>query len=105
MSIWKLADFELEQLSKKFEKHVVRQAEFGNISKDEYCRRAIAHMMDDSNETIVSKSGYVLRYNPHTKEFGAAKPSGIIETFFIPENATEYWNKQIAMYGKERLVK
>ena len=61
--------FEPSQLDQKFKQHVLGRNEFGNISKNEYKRRALAHMGNPKIDTLMLKDGTIMKYNKKTNLF------------------------------------
>ena len=79
-----------------FEKHVINQKEFGNISRDEYFTRALdlATRKVDGKK-IISKSlsnGREAIYNKSTNEIVITHGGQKIGTFFKPSNGIKYFN-------------
>ena len=105
LSTWNPTDFAEGRLEKKYGQHVIGRKEFGDITKEEYHHRALKHMNRNDVEIIVTKTGYVLKYDPSTNEFGSAKPDGTIETYYLPKSTNVYWETQIKKYGRDRLIR
>ncbi|WP_018130917.1 hypothetical protein [Effusibacillus pohliae] len=86
-----------EQLDSHYQKHVIEQKEFGNISKQEYLKRAQTLVTSPPGDSILTKTrsnGDRLYYNKTTNEFAAVTKDGIIKTFFKPKDGIDYFNKQ-----------
>ncbi|MBO2531856.1 MAG: hypothetical protein CW342_02990 [Thermoactinomycetaceae bacterium] len=78
-------------------KHVIRQKEFGNISKEEYLRRAQELVTSEPGGDILVKrrsNGDRLFYNQRTNEFAVLTEDGIIRTFFKPRDGIDYFRRQ-----------
>lgn len=77
-----------------FDKHVTKQKEFGNISKDKYLEKAQDII---GSETALSKkraNGSRVFYEESSNEFGVLSDDGYIQTFFKPTTGIKYYNSQ-----------
>ncbi len=82
------------QLDGHYEKH---GSEFGNISKQEYLRRAQELRDAPLGDPIVEAKrpgGQFSRFDRSTGYFGAYNPDGTIRTFFIPNAGEGYFLRQ-----------
>ena len=78
-------------------KHVIRQKEFGNLSKEEYLHRAQELVTSEPGGDILVKrrsNGDRLFYNQRTNEFAVLTEDGIIRTFFKPRDGIDYFRRQ-----------
>lgn len=80
-------------LDSHYDKH---KGEFGNISKDEYLKKAndLINSTGDDVLTKVRKNGDTLYYNKATNEFAVKTKDGFLRTFFKPSDGFEYFNRQ-----------
>jgi pyocin large subunit-like protein len=86
-----------KQLDNHYVKHVIRQKEFGNLSKEEYLRRAQELVTSQPGGDILVKkrsNGDRLFYNKRTNEFAVLTEDGIIRTFFKPKDGIDYFRRQ-----------
>lgn len=86
-----------KQLDNHYVKHVIRQKEFGNLSKEEYLRRAQELVTSQPGGDILVKkrsNGDRLFYNKRTNEFAVLTEDGIIRTFFKPRDGFDYFRRQ-----------
>src|SRR5690606_15850533 len=86
-----------KHLDDHYVKHVIRQKEFGNISKEEYLRRAQELVTSEPGGDILVKrrsNGDRLFYNQRTNEFAVLTEDGIIRTFFKPRDGIDYFRRQ-----------
>jgi len=87
-----------ERLEEHYEKH---GAEFGNIGKAEYLRRA-RELRDESVGgpvlQYVREDGVITKFDRRTGSFGAYDPDGTIRTFFIPNDGERYFRRQARRY-------
>lgn len=76
-----------------FEKH---GAEFGEITKEEYLKKANDLINSDSESVLtkMSKDGDYLFYDESTNEFLVLSQDGYIRTFFKPNAGIDYYNRQ-----------
>ncbi len=100
---WKANNFAPGKLETHFNKHVLKKAEWGNISMSmaEYLDRARILLNSEVNhyiEGFISKEGWVFRYNKATNELAIAKSDGVIETLFRPTEGINYWIEQVKKY-------
>jgi pyocin large subunit-like protein len=80
-----------------FQKHVIKQKEFGNITKEEYLKKAQALVSQKGGGNILIKKnseGDTLFFNRETNEFAVLSKDGYIRTFFKPQDGIAYFNKQ-----------
>ena len=88
------------RLEEHYEKH---GAEFGRITKQDYLRQA--QLLRDAKvggpilETVRS-DGVTTRFDKQTGAFIAFNPSGVIRTFFKPNDGERYYRRQ-AERGRE----
>lgn len=83
-------------LDAHYEKHVIKQKEFGDISKDEYLAGAQA-LITGKEADILSKKeadGDLLFYREKTNEFAVLSKDGYIRTYFKPERGISYYEDQ-----------
>jgi pyocin large subunit-like protein len=86
-----------KQLDNHYVKHVIRQKEFGSISKEEYLQRAQELVTSPPGGDILVKTrsnGDRLFYNKRTNEFAVLTEDGIIRTFFKPKDGIDYFRRQ-----------
>lgn len=79
-----------------YQKHVVTQQEFGDITEEEYLKLA-NDLLNGTGENILTKTeddGDLLFYDVDTNEFAVMRPDGVIRSFFKPSAGIEYWNRQ-----------
>jgi pyocin large subunit-like protein len=81
-----------------FEEHYAKHGrEFGNISPDEYLRRAQALRDAPTGGEILQAlkpGGTVTRFDRRTGAFGAYNSDRTIRTFFIPNDGERYFRRQ-----------
>lgn len=83
-------------LDQHYDKHVIKQAEFGDISKEEYLSRA-QNFVDNPPSSVLTKTeedGDTLFYNEDTNEFAVKSKDGYIRTYFKPSDGINYFNRQ-----------
>lgn len=86
-----------KHLDDHYVKHVIRQKEFGPISKEDYLRRAQELVTSKPGGDILVKkrsNGDRLFYNQRTREFAVLTEDGIIRTFFKPRDGIDYFRRQ-----------
>jgi pyocin large subunit-like protein len=86
-----------KHLDDHYVKHVIRQKEFGSISKEEYLQRAQELVTSEPGGDILVKrrsNGDRLFYNQRTNEFAVLTENGIIRTFFKPRDGIDYFRRQ-----------
>lgn len=86
-----------KHLDDHYVKHVIRQKEFGKISKKKYLRRAQELVTSEPGGDILVKrrsNGDRLFYNQKTNEFAVLSEDGIIRTFFKPKDGIDYFRRQ-----------
>ena len=90
-----------KKFDKHYDKHVVEQGEFGNITKDQYLQKAnnFANSSGSNVLTRTGSNGDVLKFNPSTNEFSIVTKDGVIRTYHkldpsIHGKGTnmDYWN-------------
>ncbi|WP_245683840.1 hypothetical protein [Vulcanibacillus modesticaldus] len=84
-------------LRSHYNKHVLKQKEFGNIKMDEYlkgARKLINSKLDGNILTKTRSNGDILFYNKSTNEFAVVTKDGVIRTYFKPKEGIEYFKKQ-----------
>jgi pyocin large subunit-like protein len=81
-----------------FDEHYAKHGrEFGNISQDEYLRRAQALRDAPVGGPIleaVKPGGIFTRFDRSTRAFGAYNGDRTIRTFFIPNDGERYFHRQ-----------
>ena len=85
-----------QKLEDHYQKHVIDQQEFGDISVEDYLYFAQELMTVVDGEDTLTKEidGETLYYDPDTNEFGVLSADGYIKTFFKPEKGQAYFDKQ-----------
>ena len=86
-----------KHLNDHYVKHVIRQKEFGKLSKEEYLRRAQELVTSEPGGDILVKkrsNGDRLFYNRRTNEFAVLSADGVIRTFFKPRDGIDYFLRQ-----------
>lgn len=90
-------EFASEQLFEEhYQKHVVTQKEFGDITRQEYLEM-VNVLLNSSGDNILTKmeeDGDLLVYNVDTNEFAVLRPDGVIRTYFKPSAGIDYFNRQ-----------
>lgn len=79
-----------------YEKHVIVQKEFGDITKEQYLQM-VNDLLNATGDNILTKTeedGDLLFYNVDTNEFAVMRPDGIIRSYFKPSAGIDYWNRQ-----------
>lgn len=79
-----------------YQKHVVTQQEFGDITKEEYLKLA-NDLLNATGDNILTKTeddGDLLFYDVDTNGFAVMRPDGVIRSFFKPSAGIDYWNRQ-----------
>ena len=80
-----------------FDAHYAKHAdEFGNITKDQYLKRAQNLVNSNPGDNILTKTranGDILYYNMATNEFAIKASDGTIRTYFKPVEGIEYFNR------------
>lgn len=83
---------------RQFEEHYAKHGrEFGNISAQEYLRRAQALRDAPVGGPIlqaVKPNGVITRFDRRGGAFGAYNRDGTIRTFFIPNDGERYFHRQ-----------
>jgi pyocin large subunit-like protein len=81
-----------------FDEHYAKHGrEFGNISQDEYLRRAQALRDAPAGRQIleaVKPGGIFTRFDRQTGAFGAYNSDRTIRTFFLPNDGERYFHRQ-----------
>lgn len=88
-----------ERLDDHYHKH---GAEFGDISRQEYLRRAQALRdapVDGPILEAVRRDGVITRFDRATGAFLAFNPNGVIRTFFRPNDGERYFRRQLERDG------
>jgi len=85
-----------DRLDEHYQKHVVQQKEFGNITEDEYLALAQQLVGNPGSSVLTKKDsdGNTLFYDPDTNEFAVLSDDGYIRTFFKPSGGQSYYDKQ-----------
>ncbi|MDU1937864.1 hypothetical protein [Clostridium sp.] len=96
-----------KKFDKHFDKHVIKQGEFGNITKDDYLKLA-NEFIDSSGKNILSRTasnGDILKFNNKTNEFSIVTKDGVVRTYHklnpqIHGKGTnlDYWNSPDCNY-------
>jgi hypothetical protein len=84
-----------ERLAEHYDKH---GHEFGDISQQEYLRRAQALRDAPAGGTIlesVRRDGVVTRFDRRSGAFIAFSARGVIRTFFRPNDGERYFRRQL----------
>ncbi|WP_460263618.1 hypothetical protein [Clostridium sporogenes] len=83
-------------LDSHYEKHVIKQGEFGNITKIDYLKGAQNLVDSPGNDilTKVRKNRDIVFYRQSTNEFAIKTKEGIIRTYFKPKGGIDYFNAQ-----------
>ena len=96
-----------KKFEKHYQKHVINQKEFGNISKEEYLRKAqdFSKASDKNIYTRTATNGDILKFNKTTNEFLISTKDGVIRTYYklsptIHKYSSnlEYWNSRECNY-------
>jgi len=90
-------NFRPGQLDAHYDKHVIQQREFGNISKQEYLHMARSHLNRKPGDDILEKvrpNGDRIIYNRATNEFRAVDKDGYVKTYFKPRDSINYFHRQ-----------
>lgn len=84
-----------KQFEEHYEKHVLKQQEFGDITKEEYLTLAQDLMDRTPTYVLTKKDGKdTLYYDPKLNSFGVVSGDGFIRTFFKPSDGQEYYDRQ-----------
>lgn len=85
-----------QKLEEHFQKHVIEQQEFGDISVEDYLYFAQELMTVVEGEDTLTKEidGETLYYDAETNEFGVLSSDGYIKTFFKPSDGQAYFDRQ-----------
>jgi len=85
-----------QKLEEHFQKHVIEQQEFGNISVEDYLYFAQELMTVVEGEDTLTKEidGETFYYDAETNEFGVLSSDGYIKTFFKPSDGQAYFDRQ-----------
>lgn len=96
----KLIDFRTTKLlDEHFDKHVVKQMEFGPITKSAYLAgaRKLYNSIADG-QIVLTKSRTsdkaTMFYKTDTNEFLSVSHDGFIKTYFKPTDGLKYWERQ-----------
>lgn len=79
-----------------YQKHVIDQQEFGDITQEEYLNMANI-LLNSTGDNILTKTeedGDLLFYNIDTNEFAVLRTDGVIRTYFKPSAGIDYFNRQ-----------
>ena len=79
-----------------YEKHVIKQQEFGDVTKDEYLKLA-QDLVDRPGSQVLTKKDEdknTLYYDPDTNSFAVKSDDGYIRSFFKPSAGVDYYNRQ-----------
>lgn len=83
-------------LDQHYEKHVIKQGEFGNLTKDQYLKQT-QNLVQSNGNGVLSKirtNGDKIFNRISTNEFAIIDSSGNIRTYFKPNGGIDYFNKQ-----------
>ena len=85
-----------DRFEEHYQKHVIDQAEFGDITKEEYLALA-QELVDTPGSQVLTKNsddGDTLFYDPDTNSFAVVSGDGYLRTFFKPSSGQKYFDKQ-----------
>jgi pyocin large subunit-like protein len=82
-------------LEQHYNKHVINQKEFGNITKNQYLQQA-QNVTKNYNYSGVRSNGDTLFYNSTTNEFVITIPNEVIRTYFKPTEGLQYYLREVA---------
>lgn len=85
-----------DRFEEHYQKHVINQAEFGDITKEEYLALA-QELVDTPGSQVLTKNnddGDTLFYDPETNSFAVVSGDGYLRTFFKPSAGQKYFDKQ-----------
>ena len=85
-----------DRFEEHYEKHVIDQQEFGDITREEYMALA-QDLVDSGRDGILSKvdeDKNTLYYDPETNSFAVVSKDGYIRTFFKPAQGQKYYDRQ-----------
>ena len=85
-----------DRFEEHYQKHVINQAEFGDITKEEYLALA-QELVDTPGSQVLTKNnddGDTLFYDPDTNSFAVVSGDGYLRTFFKPSAGQKYFDKQ-----------
>ena len=85
-----------DRFEEHYQKHVIDQQEFGDITREEYMTLAQA-LVDTPGPNVQSKQnsdGDTLYYDAETNSFAVVSPDGFIRTFFKPGAGQSYYDRQ-----------
>jgi pyocin large subunit-like protein len=85
-----------DRFEEHYQKHVINQAEFGDITKEEYLALA-QDLVDTPGSQVLTKNnddGDTLFYDPDTNSFAVVSGDGYLRTFFKPSAGQKYFDKQ-----------
>lgn len=85
-----------DRFEEHYQKHVIDQQEFGNITRDEYMRLA-QELVDTPSDEVLSKQngdGDTLYYDPGSNSFAVVSADGYLRTFFKPSAGQAYYDRQ-----------
>ncbi len=85
-----------DRFEEHYQKHVIDQQEFGDITREEYMALAQA-LVDSGGDGILSKvdeDKNTLYYDPETNSFAVVSKDGYLRTFFKPSQGRKYYDKQ-----------
>lgn len=95
-AVKKLAFRSQKLLDIHYDKHVIKQGEYGSITKHQYLEKAQDIIGSDSPNVISKKrsDGSRVFYNKSTNDFVVLSKDGYIQTLFKPTNGINYYNRQ-----------
>ncbi len=85
-----------DRFEEHYQKHVIDQQEFGDITREEYMTLAQA-LVDTPGPKVQTKQnsdGDTLYYDADTNSFAVVSPDGFIRTFFKPSAGQSYYDRQ-----------
>ncbi len=85
-----------DRFEEHYQKHVIDQQEFGDITREEYMTLAQA-LVDTPGPRVQTKQnsdGDTLYYDADTNSFAVVSPDGFIRTFFKPSAGQSYYDRQ-----------
>ncbi|NMH73915.1 hypothetical protein HF078_12555 [Bacillus sp. RO2] len=95
-AVKKLAFRSQKLLDQHYDKHVIKQKEYGSITKNQYLEKAQNLIGSDSSNVLSKKrsDGSRVFYNKSTNDFSILSKDGFIQTLFKPTDKINYYNRQ-----------
>ncbi len=87
-----------------YEKHVLIQKEFGDITKEEYLKSA-QDFLNSTSETLLTKEGKegdTYYFDPATDEYAVVSKWDKIRTYFIPNPEIHGYKTNLAYYESRK---